>query len=143
MSTISTDSQLEYELQELYILSQHWLQDLSFLEDEMHFFKNILRKYQETGTLNEVPSKAQDLTAKIREQELHLESLKIMVPEFLRFLEPFIGGQRKEMDLGFLEKYNKLETALRTLFAAIKATKQELFSYTEAIMTVEKAVQTP
>ncbi|SDP97004.1 hypothetical protein SAMN05428975_4383 [Mucilaginibacter sp. OK268] len=142
MNTISTDSQLEYELQELYILSQHWLQDLSFLEDEMQFFKNILCKYQETGTLNEIPSKAQDFTTKIREQEQHLDSLKRKVPEFLVFLKPFIGDQKKEMDLSFLEKYNKPETELRTLFAAIKATKQELFSYTEAIMTTEKAVQT-
>ncbi|MGN8068862.1 hypothetical protein [Mucilaginibacter sp. 22184] len=142
MNPTPTDGQLEYELQELYILSEHWLQDISFMEDEIHFFKNILPKYKDTDMLNKVPSKAQDFTAKIREQELHLESLKIKVPEFLRFLEPFIGGQKKEMDLSFLEKYNKLETELRTLFAAIKATKKELFSYTEAIITTEKAVQT-
>jgi hypothetical protein len=141
MNTKQTDSQLEYELQELYILSQHWLQDISFMEDEMRFFKNILRKYQETGLLNEMPSKAPDFTTKIREQEQRLDSLKIKIPEFLHFLKPFIGNSKTEMDFAFLEKYNKLEAELKTLFAEVKTTKKELFAYTEAIMTTEKAEQ--
>lgn len=138
MNTKQTDSQLEYELQELYILSEHWLQDISFMEDEMRFFKNILRKYQEAGLLNEMPCKATGFTTKIQEQEQRLDFLKIKIPEFLHFLKPFIENSKTEMDFAFLEKYNKLEAELKTLFAEVKTTKKELFTYTEAIMTTEK-----
>jgi hypothetical protein len=141
MNTTPTDGQLEYELQELYILSQHWLQDIFFMEDEMRFFKNILRKYQEAGLLNEMPCKAKEFTTKIREQEQRVDSLKIKIPEFLHFLKPFINDPKKEMGLDFLERYNKLGTELRALFAEVKTTKKELFAYTEAIMTTEKAEQ--
>lgn len=141
MNTKQADSQQEYELQELYILSQHWLQDISFMEDEMRFFKNILRKYQEAGLLNEMPCKATGFITKIQEQEQRLDFLKIKIPEFLHFLKPFIDNSKTEMDFAFLEKYNKLEAQLKTLFAEVKTTKKELFAYTEAIMTTEKAEQ--
>ncbi|WP_419701534.1 hypothetical protein [Mucilaginibacter sp. NFX135] len=138
MNTAPTDSQLEYELQELYILSEHWLQDISFLEDELRFFNHILSEYREPG----MSSTVVDFTTKVQEQEKHVNFLKIKIPEFLHFLKPFISDQKKGMDLGFLEKYNKLETELRLLFAAVKATKKELFRHTEAIMTTDKTLQT-
>ncbi|WP_295711459.1 hypothetical protein [Mucilaginibacter sp.] len=140
MNTKQSDTQLEYELQELYILSQHWLQDISFMEDEVRFFKNILLKYQEACPLKEMPATAADFITKIRGQEQHIDSLKIKIPEFLHFLKPFIDDSKKEMGIDFLERYNKLRTELRALFAAVKVTKTDLFNYTEAIMTKEKAV---
>ncbi|MGZ3871903.1 MAG: hypothetical protein ACXVJD_03235 [Mucilaginibacter sp.] len=135
MTTISADSKLEYELQELYILCTHWLQDISFMEDETRFFKNIINKYQDTGQLE---SKSAAFKLKITEQQNRLEILKTKIPEFLDFLKPFIGDLKKEIDLSFLQKYNALEAELQHLFAAVKNTKKELFSYTESIMGLEK-----
>lgn len=137
MTTISADSKLEYELQELYILCNHWLQDISFMEDETRFFKNIVNKYQDAGQLQ---SKSKEFKIKITAQQNRLETLKTKIPEFLAFLKPFIGDLKKGIDLGFLEKYNALEAELQHLFAAVKDTKKELFSYTESIMGLGKTI---
>ena len=45
MNNELTDLELEYELEELYILSKHWMQDISFVEAELRFFKEIADKY--------------------------------------------------------------------------------------------------
>lgn len=141
MNNFNPDTELEYELQELYILCKHWLQDISFMEDETQFFKNILNKYQDANPNNEQPSKNVAFHQKVREQEKRLDTLKTKIPAFLSFLEPFIGNHKKDMDLDLLEKYNALEAELTAIFATIKATKNDLFRYAESLMVINKSQQ--
>ncbi|CAN5444061.1 hypothetical protein BH09BAC6_BH09BAC6_32550 [soil metagenome] len=141
MNNFNPDTELEYELQELYILCKHWLQDISFMEDETQFFKNILNKYQAANLTNDQSSKNAEFHQKVQDQEKRLDTLKTKIPAFLSFLEPFIGNHKKDMNLGLLEKYNALEAELKTLFATTKATKKELFRYAESIMVINKSQQ--
>ena len=130
MTTIA-EIELETELQEVYMQAAHWMHDISFLETETHFLRNIIARYQPEG---EAGSKAVEFITKITEQERSLNDLKTKIPVFLAFLEPFIGDLKKEMDLEFLDRYNVLQTELNTLFETIRGTKAELFRYTEALM---------
>ncbi|NHA02603.1 hypothetical protein G7092_02280 [Mucilaginibacter sp. HC2] len=132
MSYLSPDTELETELQELYILARHWQDDISFLEDEARFFRNILMKYDDIAT--ESIGTAAEFRQKIEGQEKQLEALRSAVPEFLLFLEPYLGNDKKTMDLTFLDRYNELQNGLTALFAGIKKTKKELFAYAEAVM---------
>jgi hypothetical protein len=136
MTYLPTDTELETELQDLYIQATHWLQDISFLETETYFFRNILNRYQ-PGHADALQKEKFPLM--IKAQEKRLAALKIKIPVFLAFLEPFIGGLKKEMDLGFLEQYNALQNELQQLFAGIQTTKKELFHYTESIMPRQSA----
>ncbi|MCO5948497.1 hypothetical protein [Mucilaginibacter flavidus] len=138
MNTSTPDSELESELQELYILVRHWQQDIGFMEEELQFFKNVLNKYQPENPGDNVELKTTVFGSEISKQEKHLTALKTKIPDFLIFLEPFIGDIKKDMDLGFLAKYNQLQTELQQLFTDVKATKVALFSYTEGLMTDHK-----
>jgi hypothetical protein len=138
MSTLQPDNELEFELQELYILCKHWMQDIAFIEDELHFFNNILRKYKTMGNLNEQPSRYQQFSSKIQELEGYIITLKKAVPEYLCVLKPFIGDIKKQMDIGMITKYNGLQTEIEMLFLTIKQLKSELFTYTEAIIEADK-----
>jgi len=42
------------------------------------------------------------------------------------------------MNMGFVDKYNLLQTGLQELFADVKATRKALFTYTESITNSEK-----
>jgi hypothetical protein len=137
ITNLPPDIELETELQELYILAKHWLQDVSFMEEELQFFKNILQKYQHISVLNNPLSKHTEFNRKIEKQEQHLNTLKIRIPVFLTFLEPFIGDLKTEMDINFLTRYNALEAELQELFTTVRTTKKELFTYTESVMTAE------
>lgn len=130
MTTIA-NTELETELQEVYIQATHWMQDISFLETETNFFRNIIARYQPKGKTG---SRAEEFVAKITAQEKRLKDLKTKIPVFLAFLEPFIGDFKKKMNLEFLDRYNALQTELDALFDVIRATKNELFHYTESVM---------
>lgn len=131
------DSELENELQELYILCKHWLEDISFMEYETGFFKKVIQRFEINNTAKQ-KSEISVLNSKIQEQELHLSLIKAKIPEFLEFLKPYLKNTDKVMSSDFLEKYNTLEAELKELFKTIKATKMELFDYTEKIMVSQK-----
>ncbi len=138
MNTSTPDPELQSELQELYILVRHWQQDIGFMEEELQFFKNVLSKYQPQNPGDNAALKITIFSNEISKQEKHLAALKTKIPDFLTFLEPFMGDIKKDMDMSFLAKYNQLQTELQQLFTDVKATKVALFSYTEALMTDHK-----
>ena len=135
MITNQPDTELEYEIQELYILAKHWLQDISFAEDELRFFKNLLKKYQ-GGLINiDLVFEWEDFGDKIDEQEEHINQLKKAVPAYLEYLKPYVGDLKKAMDMNLLEKYNDLDEEIKGLFDAVKQTKRELFAFAETIIS--------
>ena len=139
MKTIIPD--LELELQELYILSKHWIQDISFIEDEIRFFKTIFDKFPDPAFINEPNTVAWEFKRKIIQQEANIDSLKARIQDYLKFLEPFISDQQKLIDLDLIEKFNALGTEIKNLFESVKRTKAELFTYAERFITSEKPVQ--
>lgn len=138
MNNLFPDNELENELQELYILCSHQLQEISFTEDEIRFFKNILQKHQPAVPSPEQRSARTEFNQKILEQERHIANLRTKIPDFLAYLKPYIGDMKKEMGISFLEKYNAMEAEIRELFSAVRATKQELLRHTESIMIPKK-----
>jgi hypothetical protein len=132
MTNLPPDTELETELQEVYIQATHWLQDISFLETETSFFRNILNRYQSDDPAS---SRKAEFDLKILAQENRLAAIKIKIPVFLAFLEPYIGDLKKEMHLDFLDQYNTLQNELDALFTGLRLTKQELFHYTESIIS--------
>jgi hypothetical protein len=138
MTNLPPDTELEFELQELYILCKHWMQDLRFVEDEIRFFKNILAKYRSTETEDDQKAKHLQFSLKIDELEGYTVTLKIAVPQYLNLLKPFITDLKKEMHLDLVLKYNDLETEIQTLFWKTKKLKCELLCFIEELMSTQK-----
>lgn len=130
MTNLTPDTELETELQEVYMQATHWLQDISFLETETHFFRNIINRYEAAEG-----SRKAEFEEKVAAQDTRLAALKTRIPEFLTFLEQFFGNQRIAMNLEFLNRYNALKNELDALFSRLRTTKKELFDYTESIMS--------
>lgn len=137
MNYSAPDTELEAELQEIYLQASHWLKDISFLETETQFFLNVIDRYPSPGN---VDSRKDEFKAKIEAQYQRLESLKAKIPNFLSFVEPFIGNLKKTMDMDFLNRYNTLHLELISLFDAYRLTKNELFHYTESLMAPKKSI---
>lgn len=133
-----TDSGLEAELQEVHMQATHWLQDIAFLETETHFFRDVIHRYDAHG---DADNKKAEFKSKIEAQYQRLESLKTKIPGFLAFVEPFFGDLKKPMDLDFLNRYNALHQELISLFESYRLTKNELFHYTESLMTPKKGLK--
>ncbi|WP_133300217.1 hypothetical protein [Mucilaginibacter terrenus] len=134
MSHAPIDTELEAELQEVYLQATLWLQDISFLETETHFFRSLIDRY-ELAAANGQPRPFEEL---VSTQQERLQTLKAKIPEFLAFVEPYLGDLKKPMHLDFLNRYNMLQKELSGLFAAVRATKKELFDYTERLLPTSK-----
>lgn len=137
MIVIQPDTQLEYELQELYILARHWLQDIYFAEDELSFFSNVITKYQNTISESFLIKRGV-FYKKIADQKSNISELKTAIPIFLALLEPYIKDLKTKMDLNLIEEYNGLNSNIQALLHSVQITKMELFTYTETIIDMHQ-----
>jgi len=135
MEKIAEDAPLDYELQELYIESSHWLSDISFVEDEIRFLKKALNKYL-AYTENLQQHETTSFTKILALQHLRVSDAKIKIAEFLKFIEPLILHNKTEIGLDLLEKYASLEMEIRSLSEYVRLVKHLVFSF------IEEAIKT-
>jgi hypothetical protein len=140
MKTTIQDQELEDELQELYLLSDHWISDIHFIEDEARFFKNVVEKYLVPTLKNEQLYAVKYFNKDLVQLEEDMRNLKTKILGFLRFIEPMLTESKKEIGLDLLERFTFLETQMKALFESVKRVKKSLFSFTEASMKTEKMV---
>ena len=125
MTTAIENSELDTELQELYLVNKQWLSDLEFLDTEFEF----LGKLAATAAV-----------AVVRNEELNslniIENsyafLKKDVLAYLHRLEPLIVAESKKLDLNFLEDFIQLKTRLADMFAQCSKLKKEIFDTSKA-----------
>jgi hypothetical protein len=98
MTTQIEDSELNTELQELYLESKQWISDLEFLQTDLEFIKRLLVK----GGDN---SEKLIETANIQDRILQLES---SIAEFMQQLELLIIQEVQHLGMKLLETYTKL-----------------------------------
>ena len=134
MKTIAEDSELSVELQELYILSNHWLSDIHFAEDEMKFLKHVVNKYLGTHKGNIVSEEIVIFNKTLEQQEATTLCLKNKILDLLKFIGPFVKGTGEEIGLELVEKFAALEIEVKALFESVKQLKKSLFSFTEEVM---------
>ncbi|HZX59716.1 MAG TPA: hypothetical protein VFE54_13360 [Mucilaginibacter sp.] len=134
MKTIAEDSELGVELQELYSLSNHWLSDIQFAEDEMRFLKHVINKYLGTHDGNIVPEEIESFNKTIEQQEATVVCLKNKILDLLKFIGPLVKGTSEELGVNLIEKFTELETEVKALFESDKKLKKALFCFTEEVM---------
>ena len=139
MKTIVIDQELEYELQELYILSKHWTSDLNFVEDEVRILKDILNKYLTSMERSQL-KEARNYDKILAQQDAIIRDLKSKITEFLKFVEPFINDTTKEIGINFIERFTFLGDEIKALSEYVKLLKKSLFSFTENVMRTDKAL---
>ena len=140
-TTIALDPELEYELQELYILSNHWISDIQFAEDEIRFLKNILHKYLVPALKNDQLIEMENFNKTLARLNVDIPILKNKILDLLKLIGPYlIDETNTEISLGLIEKYTGLETEIKALFENVKRVKKLLFSFIEEIMKSECTV---
>jgi hypothetical protein len=134
MKTIIPDPQLDSELQELYILTNHWISDIHFEEVEIGFLKKMINNYLmpslKNGQLNEIA----DINKTLTRQDENIADLKNKIAGLLKFIGGLINDSNAEIRVDLVEKFATLETEMKTLFKSVKQVKKLLFSFTEEVM---------
>jgi hypothetical protein len=139
MKTPAIDTQLEYELQELYILSKHWASDIDFVEDEVRILKDILNKYL-IKMRNLQVKEAKNFEKILGQQDAAILDIKSKISKFLTFMEPLVSGANQEIGVNLIEKFTELQTQITSLCQYVKVLKKSLFSFTEEVMRADGAM---
>ncbi|MEJ6979221.1 hypothetical protein WG906_02090 [Pedobacter sp. P351] len=131
MTTIIEESQLNTELQELYLISKHWISDLEFFHNDLIFLQKLvdrgcsqLKKHETSGNMAEMKIMVTDLknsSALISEN----------VISYLSLLEPMIkNSDKSHYELSLIETHSHLECEIDSLLQTFKSVKQRVFKLT-------------
>ncbi|MES2810340.1 MAG: hypothetical protein V4619_17025 [Bacteroidota bacterium] len=142
METIIEDTQLDNELQELYIISSHLNSDIEFVRDEIRFLKNALNKYHAYSDNLQTDETAR-FYKMLDVKDIMLPTLKNAVAAFLKLIRPFITHSKKEIGLEILEKFNELQTEIKHSVEYIKLVKKLVFAFIEDAIRAGRYAETP
>ncbi|WP_295654711.1 hypothetical protein [uncultured Mucilaginibacter sp.] len=134
--TLQEELLLESELQDLYKQSRHWLSDIQFVEDEIRFFKDISNTYLVPYIDRELLDKVKNFTKAVFGQESNIMDLKRSIPEFLKFVAPYVTDTEKKMGIVLLETFNDLQSRVTDLLDTVREEKKQLFLILEDAMQV-------
>lgn len=142
MEALSEDTQLDTELQELYIVSSHWNSDIDFVHYEISLLKNVLNKYR-IQSKNLQAEETERFYAMLEIKDAAIPALKYSVAEFIKSIEPIITHCVNNIGLELLEKFNALEAEIAHSIQYIKLVKKLVYAFLEATKNSGKYAALP
>lgn len=112
--------------EELFRLTEQWKKDLSFYEDELHFFENLILRYDNRSDKDMVLLK--ELVSDSLKQ---LKSLMKQADEHLAHLGKVIKDADNSDDLLFREEHDILEDNINAFVQSLFELKPKLFAAIE------------
>ena len=124
MTTAIEDSQLNTELQELYLEAKQWMTDLDFLDSELAFLNKL------TANLAIQAEKEEEIEKLTGIEKVYL-SLKGEMYAYLHGLEPLITQKKENFNLGLIETYTHLKWRLDEVLHGCQNVKNSIFDHTK------------
>lgn len=127
MTTTIEDNQLSAELQELYLLSKHWITDLEFLERDLDFLKNLSERISPPLIKKNDFEKIADILISIAQIDKTQAKLKNAITIYLHKLEQLINKCDQNFEINLIETHTQLEQKLNKLLLDFKFVKKTVF----------------
>lgn len=128
------DIELESELQELYLVSKHWISDMEFLEDEIRFLKSLVSRYWRFILQSDDLIEVQELNIMLMLFEENIPGIKSRIREYLRFIELLVTNKNTVPGLNVKESFNPLRLEIMRLSGSIRSLKSSYFILTEKLI---------
>lgn len=140
MELLIDNTQLDCELQEMYMISSHWKTDIEFVKDEVRFMKNMLNNYKTSLTGIEL-TKAIQFQKIVEHEGTKIQDAETKISRFLELMGPIVNHSKNEFGLDLLEKFNELDTAIKSITNYILLVKRLVFIFLEKIINAKKNYQ--
>ncbi len=140
MNKANENDKLSDELQELYIIVNHWITDVYFIQDEINFLLYILNKYLGSNTSTSHVLAKHNFDKILSGYNDDIPCLINEIRKYLKLLETPVSDPEKDININLLEAFSSTDERVQTLSAAVKSVKKQLFACTEQIMKTEKAL---
>lgn len=130
MTTVIEENQLSAELQELYLISKHWVSDLEFFARDLSFLQKLVERGYSQLKKHEVNENLLQLKLNVLNLQTQSVALRQNVTQYLSQLERLIDNTNDSYELGLIETHSALELEIGNLFRTFKSVKQRVFKLT-------------
>ena len=123
MTTDIKDSELNTELQELYLIGKHWLSDLDYFDADLKILHKLFAKELSTLIRREGYENIAGIILNIGDIEGRKDNIKTGVLKFMQNLEPLIVNSDEKINLDLIESHALLEREIASLLHAFQSTR--------------------
>jgi hypothetical protein len=131
MTTAIEESELSTELQELYMVTKQWLSELTFLENELEFFRKRFKNLPD-------PIDVTTDFVKITNIEKTHNDLRNHILHYSHRLEPLILEKKQIFDMNLIETYAQIKMEMERFTGEIQSVKNEALAVTKEIKANNK-----
>jgi hypothetical protein len=128
----------DINLQDYYMKANDWMDDLDYLEDELRFFKKIL-KLHFSDTVDATAVQIEQVERQLSKLELNKEMIRVQVINHREVLDLLIKNLITQEEEFILKEHRDLGLKIMGLNQSFKMFKTEFFQKTEDLMGNKKA----
>lgn len=142
MTTVIEENQLNAELQELYLISKHWISDLEFFTRDLSFLQKLVERCWAQSKKHEISENLLELKLNVLNLQTQNAEIKGKVSNYLALLEPLISNANHNYELNLIETHSLLEREIGALLQIFKSVKQRVFKLTSERIKAINSKQT-
>ena len=125
------------EYRELYILTEHWLSDLQFHKQDLHFLYHLVDKYFIWLTHEENLGEMRNLSNGLSETNKNCDKLLEKTSKHLTHLAELIDDPFKYDSHKFRTEHEELENEITSFLKKLREIKKETFADIEPVVERE------
>ena len=133
-----TDYIHKAELGELHTLTEHWIKDLEFYLDEIHFFFHLVDKYFTLLLKEQHINEAQVVVTNIHAMEKNLKLIRERSQKHLIWIDCSYELDEVPDEESFRKEHEELEDDMSDFLARFAQVKKDVFSLSRNMIEVEK-----
>lgn len=123
---------------QLYVLTEHWLTDMGFYNDEIRFLENLIDKYFMWLLDDQKIDNVQTLLRQLETTSKTRDALEQDIRKHLQHIEELKENAFSHDEQEYRDGQENLEEELMKFIHTFKQIKKEVFAATEEIMESEK-----
>ncbi len=137
------ETQLSFELQEMYLENKEWLSDILFLEDEMRFFQQIFKQVIASPIQQNNLEEVEFMKLSLVDLQQRRNQLNGIVNTRQGVLEAMLKDESKTITIAFVEEDTAIVHEIKALLATDKEVKSALFALIETLQPKVKTQKYP
>ncbi|MFD2161977.1 hypothetical protein ACFSJU_06200 [Paradesertivirga mongoliensis] len=129
----------EFSIEELYVLTTHWLSDIGFFEQEINYFQSLINRYFLPAVEEQNVMLIQSLASHFESLDLRKEQLKNNIIQHQQHLSTFLDKSQVENEAHLNVLHSNLEGKLFEFIKTLRQIKLEFFNATKFSGKLKKA----
>jgi len=125
-------------LQQIYIVTRHWLDEMLFLDDEIRFLRSLFDKYFDTLLRDEHVNRVQLINDHLNMVDIHKRIIKDEILTHQANLDKTLKNNIENREAFLNLEHDRLEEEIKDLNRRVKGVKNEIFQITEMLLLNKK-----